>query len=282
MSNVFNTNVQSELSEHKKKYGGEASDRHKNEWIFSHPDESVTSFLRRCTPSQYLGDAEWIPRWISTNHKGRQNLVSRYYSSQKVSHFHPDFQRFQLNHIGCCWEKEKTKSMDKLIQIVQKFDYGCGKWMIFVNRSEIDRIWKTIVTALWDGKLGHSAKVNTHDTDHSTHLICVYVDPFWNKKEMERVLKALRKECCITAQIKFKADAVTLLNIYKDNPWHIPSSFYVSEESSYNYKLNKPKPYKPRPCIFFQTRDGCRRGEKCTYLHILPELHDEVGEKLRF
>ena len=58
--------------------------------------------------------------------------------------------------------------------------YGCGKWMVFVPPSEVDEIWAAVVEALWEGKLGHSAKVSgAGDDPTKSHVICVYVDPFW-------------------------------------------------------------------------------------------------------
>ena len=104
--------------------------------------------------------------------------------------------------------------------------HGCGKWMLFVNASDVDAIWRRIVTALWDGKLGHSAKVsgNTPESNGS-HVICVYVDPFWDVDEVERVLAALRSECGIADSIKFKADGVTMHSVA--GPLHISSSSAV-------------------------------------------------------
>ena len=46
--------------------------------------------------------------------------------------------------------------------------------------------------------------------------------------EVERVLSTLRNDCGVTDSIKFKADGVTLLNLYKDNEYGIPPSFYAA------------------------------------------------------
>ena len=65
---------------------------------------------------------------------------------------------------------------------------------------------------------GCSAAAPAEGGDRSqTHVICVYVDPFWDDNEMLRVLRGLREHCGFREELKFKADAVTHLNIYKDN-----------------------------------------------------------------
>ena len=93
---------------------------------------------------------------------------------------------------AAAWEAQKDKSLASLTSILKEHKYGCGKWMIFAPASEVDGMWRKIVEALWSGKLGHSAKVSGALMDSSkSHVICVYVDPFWEVSEVERVLSAL-------------------------------------------------------------------------------------------
>ena len=98
-----------------------------------------------------------------------------------------------------------------------------------------------MVRALWEGKLGHTAKVSGAGPHSSgSHVICVYVDPFWEVSEVERVLAALRSECGIADSIKFKADGVTMLNLAKDNEFGIPPSFYAASRGSSTLQVQTP------------------------------------------
>ena len=102
-------------------------------------------------------------------------------------------------------------------------------------------MWEEVVRALWEGKLGHTAKVSGAGPHSSgSHVICVYVDPFWEVSEVERVLAALRSECGIADSIKFKADGVTMLNLAKDNEFGIPPSFYAASRGSSTLQVQTP------------------------------------------
>jgi hypothetical protein len=112
---------------------------------------------------------------------------------------------------------------------------------VFVPTSEVDLVWEEVVRALWEGKLGHTAKVSGAGPHSSgSHVICVYVDPFWEVSEVERVLAALRSECGIADSIKFKADGVTMLNLAKDNEFGIPPSFYAASRGSSTLQVQTP------------------------------------------
>lgn len=92
--------------------------------------------------------------------------------------------------IAAAWEASEKKSLEVLTTILKDAKYGSGKWMIFSPASEVDALWARIVRALWDGKLGHTAKVSGANADPTkSHVICVYVDPFWEEDEVVRVLQ---------------------------------------------------------------------------------------------
>ena len=112
-------------------------------------------------------------------------MVEAYYASIAG----PEGATTDKAQITAAWEALEKKTLESLTKTLKDAKYGCGKWMIFSPPSEVDEIWSKIVTALWDGKLGTSAKVSGISEDPSkSHVICVYVDPFWEVKEVERVL----------------------------------------------------------------------------------------------
>jgi hypothetical protein len=117
-----------------------------------------------------------------------------------------------------------------------------------------------------------SAKVsNKNIEDPPTHVICVYVDPFWDDHEMMRVLRGLREHCGIREELKFEADAITLLEIRKDNAHSVPISLFVSPKGSLAYEPLVPVPQTASErniCVHFGTTRGCRNGPTCTFAHV--------------
>jgi hypothetical protein len=145
--------------------------------------------------------------------------------------------------------------------------------MIMPTYADADAVWARVVRALAAGLLGSFAKISSNRSsgDRSEkRVICVYVDPFWDDDEMKRVLRGLREDCSIREELKFKADAVTLLGIYEGNEYGIPPSFFVSLASSLVYKPLVPGPQNSRRriCIHFETARGCKFGEACRFAHV--------------
>jgi hypothetical protein len=147
-----------------------------------------------------------------------------------------------------------------------------SQWMIVPTRDTVDAVWGRVVTALAAGVLGSSAKVSgkkIEDRHYPTHVICVYVDPFWDDDEMIRVLRGLREHCGIREELQFKADAVTELKL-KDNAHSVPPCFFVSPEGSLTYKPLVPGPHtapERKICDFFGTARGCKNGATCPFAH---------------
>lgn len=145
-----------------------------------------------------------------------------------------------------------------------------SQWMIKPTCDAVDAVWGRVVTALAAGVLGSSAKVSSESRkDH--HVICVYVDQFWDDDEMMRVLRGLREHCGIREELEFKSDAVTLLGIRKDNAHSVQPSFFVSPEGSLAYEPLVPGPHtapERKICMYFGTARGCRNGATCPFAHV--------------
>lgn len=233
--------VQSELARHTEPGGTRDDDD--DSWIVAGDNESVDSFLTNCPPS-YMEKS-----WISAQHDGMTKLVEDFYTSTTAE---GAYGRDNMEEIKAAWEENETKTLETLIATLKEHKYGCGKWMIFVTASDVDSIWRKVVTALWGGKLGHSAKVSGNTPEcNGSHVINVYVDPFWETAEVERVLAALRELCGVHDAIKYKADGVTQLGLYKGNEFGIPPSFYAANRNSSSLSVQKastpPRPAAPRP-----------------------------------
>ena len=94
-----------------------------------------------------------------------------------------------------------------------------GKWLIFVNRNEVDTVWATIKHATEEGKLGGSAKVATaklspQATDPDTKVICVYTYDWRDAADVRRI-RAELQVLGITQKIPYKTDADTFQEKYQ-------------------------------------------------------------------
>ena len=220
----------SELSQHTQPGG--TRDEEDASWVVANDNESVDSFLTNCPPS-FMEKS-----WISATHDGMTKLVEEFYTSSLGEE--GTWGRDSMDAVKEAWDESETKSVETLTTLLKEHNFGAGKWMIFVNASEVDALWRKVVTALWDGKLGHSAKVsgNTPESNGS-HVINVFVDPFWEVKEVERVLVGLRELCGVSDAIKFKADGVSQLGLGKANEFGIPPSFYAANKNSVTVSVQK-------------------------------------------
>jgi len=96
-----------------------------------------------------------------------------------------------------------------------------GKWLIFVDRKNVDEVWAKVKTATEENKLGRLSKVSTAKSkpadlgyEKDRHVICVYTDDWTDEKDVKRVREELRK-LGITDKIPYKADEDTWSGKYR-------------------------------------------------------------------
>ncbi len=148
-SDILSREVVSELGFHTRKSVDPRFGIFRNEeglWISHANDESLGSFLERCAPSKSSF------AWVSAEHHGRSALLRAYYKSKGAVPASPA-------SLAAAWRREPKKSTSSLKCILRAGGLGCGKWMVFVPSDDVDAVWASIVSALWDGHLGPSAKV---------------------------------------------------------------------------------------------------------------------------
>ncbi len=120
-------------------------------------------------------------------------------------------------------EEELTEIHKRLVKkrrMLGKSELKTGKWLIFVNRENINEVWEKIKLATEEGILGIEAKVSTakpKPTDigyeKDKHVICVYTYDWTDDKDVKRVREELRK-LGITNKIPYKADEDTIKGKY--------------------------------------------------------------------
>ncbi|MEM2100289.1 MAG: DUF1917 domain-containing protein [Thermoproteota archaeon] len=73
-----------------------------------------------------------------------------------------------------------------------------GKWLIFVERENVDEVWFKVKKAVEEGRLGDSAKVSTAKpnplaSDPKKYVICIYTYDWTDEKDVRRIREELRK-----------------------------------------------------------------------------------------
>lgn len=105
--------------------------------------------------------------------------------------------------------------------------------MLFPALGSLDKVWKAVVEATADNRLGPLAKVATDDGKPTERLICVYTKDFRDTDDVRRVLKELVSMSLVKSErtIYYKTDAYTHLNLYAGNApdYGLQASHYSSQ-----------------------------------------------------
>lgn len=176
-------------------------------------------------PSQVL-DAFWI---FAVRKKGKYPNKSQLKAFNerrtKVFEDHPkviESEDEEFTHRGGTYLLDAQRNsihMDDVDDELSNQMPGSGKWLIFIDRTQIDNIWVRIKKATEEGKLGDSAKVSTaktnpNSTDPSKNVICVYTYDWTDKEDVMRVREELR-QIGITWKIPYKSDLDTIRGKYR-------------------------------------------------------------------
>lgn len=140
---------------------------------------------------------------------------SKYTKDYWIFAFSPTYKEEELTEIH--------KRLIKKKRMLEKNKLKTGKWLIFVNKENIDEVWEKIKSATEQGILGIETKVSTakpkpadigYEKDkHVIHVICVYTYDWTDEKDVKRVREELRK-LDITNKIPYKADEDTIKGKY--------------------------------------------------------------------
>ncbi|MDE1821632.1 MAG: DUF1917 domain-containing protein [Euryarchaeota archaeon] len=97
-----------------------------------------------------------------------------------------------------------------------------GKWLLFVLRETVDRVWEEIDSKTAEGRLGCQSKVSTVRRDpaqviydEGKHVICVFTYDCRDPEDVRRVRERLR-ELGFREKIAYKTNAATRAGLYGD------------------------------------------------------------------
>jgi hypothetical protein len=136
----------------------------------------------------------------------------------------PDRMAVKWYEINKTWNQDEiTKQV--VCDLAKEFSVLSGKWMIFLDNSNVDKAWSIIAEATAAGKLGNYSKVSPYHPSDSEHVICIYTDDFTDESDVFRIRQSLT-DLGFTEELNYKPDAYTYLGIYKDNKWNISPVVY--------------------------------------------------------
>ena len=124
-------------------------------------------------------------------------------------------------------DRWKTRSIEEHMKERERV----GKWLVFVQPDDVDKIWEKIKKATEVDLLGVTSKVSAAAGSKSysgskQHVICVYTDDWTDEKDVMRVREELRK-LGITKKIPYKSDEDTLSGKYAKKGYKNISKYFA-------------------------------------------------------
>ena len=215
--------------------------------------EKVSDFTVRLQPSSTpaTGSLRWI--WCANPrvapHDPESEEFLKYEGRETLKKFLADRQSLEkdVDRLNELEKKNKTykqrlESMkirlhNDIIMIARKYGVKRGKWLVFCERDEVDRLWHDICQRVVDGRLGTAAKVARSGSGrrfHDSHAICVYTHDFDDWDDVERVLKELETLGLLQEANKkpvlYKNDAFSLLDLDRGNEYGMATVMWDANE----------------------------------------------------
>lgn len=100
-----------------------------------------------------------------------------------------------------------------------------GKWMIFIDKKDLDSAWLKVKKACWNGLLGPACKCSTarenpRQQDVTSAVIICYTRNWEEEEDLNRVADAIR-DLGFTQKLFYKKDSATRTGIYGKNSWYV-------------------------------------------------------------
>lgn len=217
-------------------------------------DESIDAFLSRIPPS-FTTPTDIKDSWIWVANP----TVAHNHTQQKIGNFKSagfavlealGIQRAHLEaenptkvpaSITRLMKPYREGAEAQLAQLAKANGVTSGKWLLFPRVGEVDRVWKVVARATWEGGLGVSAKVAPMDPsgeekkEDGERVVCIYTRDFADEADVKTVLVSMRelglvRDAKDAKAVYYKCDFATYLDLMSGNEYKIPSSMYNSRE----------------------------------------------------
>lgn len=127
----------------------------------------------------------------------------------------------------------RDKLKQDILSLAKRAGMTSGKWMLFPSEQSAPGVWKRVVTAVIEGKLGVGAKIATDDGGKGSRLICLYTKDFSDEADVKRVVQQMEKSNLLPGEgrsVYYKCDAYTHLDIASQNEYGLQASLYASKD----------------------------------------------------
>lgn len=212
------------------------------------PNAHIEPFYERWPPSRTSSRA---CAWISVD-RGLSPAILQLGIEGYRKRFHRDIEGLQkefeqvIGQLDVDGSKVTPEMVDAL---AVKYGVLSGKWLVYARPGNVDQLWRKIVRVVAVDRGHGSVKVSARkvvetsaepspsvttgvEWDGGTpepsgeHVVCVYVDDYTDKKDVDALRKALRLRAGVFQEIGFKPDVYTWLGIYKGNNFGLRPSRY--------------------------------------------------------
>jgi len=189
------------------------------------PNETLQEFLDRVKPSQTSASSSIS--WIYVPGSHMQVTIDDDAKPHCVQELRCLVENWaqQMNRLAPSKvAKESAIVSANIFALAKYYNYGSGKFLISCDATTIDEIWSRVARATSEGKLGSGAKVSVCQQSNNPHVLCIYVECFWDEAKIYQILCHL-SHMNLHAKV-FKADIFSCLRFYDLKALHLHSFLY--------------------------------------------------------
>ncbi|KAF2671038.1 DUF1917-domain-containing protein [Microthyrium microscopicum] len=204
--------------------------------------ETADEFLERVPPlnNQYL---DWL--WVANPYAKKADK----FGDEGGNRDHPQFMKRGIELLEDFKERKARKERPRpddlkkaILELATENGITNGKWLLFVTTDYVNTVWRTVVKATIEDRLGNGAKIAAQDkATGGPRVICIYTNDFNDREDIRRVVKELRELKCLHKDEKqsiwYKCDAYTYLSIMSGNEYGLKASLYGSADILTNRDL---------------------------------------------
>ncbi|KAF2640313.1 DUF1917-domain-containing protein [Massarina eburnea CBS 473.64] len=188
--------------------------------------ESADEFVNRLPPLTTSGEVyDWI--WVHNPHDHARNNGTAKQEQRNVEEFETRGRQLLAERL------EKNLLKQRINNLAVETNVIDGKWMLFPSLDNVTQVWRLIVDAVINNRLGCTAKVSPDQGTNKARLICVYTNDFRDQESIRRVLQELVSMGVTGSRpIFYKSDAYTILGIYRETAarFGLHASIYSSQK----------------------------------------------------
>ena len=198
----------------------------------------IDDYLECCSPSVPNHTEGWLHVHFQTTEEKRLPALSRGFDIEEVVE--------DIDRAVDLWDnllQERCPTSEDLLRIGAECNITSGKWCLQGPWWMADKLWRLVARAVYDGKLGMSAKISKNH-GQKRWLICVHTLSVTNEAMIFALQNALYAiGVSPRTEMYYKPDVYTHLGIYTKNKWKITPVLYRAGglKAKKGYNLSKDR-----------------------------------------